>query len=149
MKTRILTIQSPGALGSFRKREDGTDDLSRWDVSCAADADTAKLAEAADWLRKQDTPVGFPTETVYGSGQTRRGARRSAASTRPRAGRRTTPLIVHVCDLEMLTALLRPDGAEGGGAAIPAIYGPLIERFWPGPLTILLPNPRRLGWRPR
>lgn len=62
------------------------------------------------------------------------------------------PLIIHVSDLEMLRSLLSPapssatnggtnGGANGHSGRIPEIYLPLIKQFWPGPLTILLPNP--------
>lgn len=40
------------------------------------------------------------------------------------------PLIVHVSSLTMLKSLV---------SAIPAIYEPLIQQFWPGPLTLLFP----------
>ncbi|KAF4461306.1 tRNA threonylcarbamoyladenosine biosynthesis, partial [Fusarium albosuccineum] len=50
------------------------------------------------------------------------------------------PLISHVCDLEMLREYLgHTDGVQD---PIPSRYKSLIERFWPGPLTILLPNPQ-------
>lgn len=57
------------------------------------------------------------------------------------------PLIVHVASLEQLRALLRPEASTNGitnGAhqdPIPESYWPLIRKFWPGPLTIILPNP--------
>jgi len=42
----------------------------------------------------------------------------------------------------MLRKLLLPGQTNGShGDPIPSIYKPLIDRFWPGPLTILLPNP--------
>lgn len=46
------------------------------------------------------------------------------------------PLIVHVCDLDMLRGFL--DAEE----EIPEIYRELVKKFWPGPLTILLRCPR-------
>jgi L-threonylcarbamoyladenylate synthase len=45
----------------------------------------------------------------------------------------------------MLRVLLSPPGESQTAAEddpIPEKYKPLIERFWPGPLTILLPNPQ-------
>ena len=41
---------------------------------------------------------------------------------------------MHVADLDMLSSLL-------GESKIPEVYYPLIKKFWPGPLTILLPLP--------
>ena len=53
------------------------------------------------------------------------------------------PLIVHVCDLNMLRDVLGAKANYGHPYEdpIPELYKPLIERFWPGPLTILLRNP--------
>ena len=73
--------------------------------------------------------VAFPTETVYGLGADARSpaaiAKVFAAKGRPA----THPLIVHVLDLEAARPLARhwPDAALG-----------LAERFWPGPLTLVL-----------
>ncbi|KAK3114963.1 hypothetical protein LTR53_006189 [Teratosphaeriaceae sp. CCFEE 6253] len=119
--------------------------------------DTANLRHAAARLRTSDVPVAFPTETVYGLGAD---ATRSEAVTgiyRAKGRPADNPLIVHFASLAQLRAVLRPAGAmsrNGGGPThghgvtegehedpIPAIYHPLIRRFWPGPLTILLPNP--------
>lgn len=91
--------------------------------------DAAALAEAADLLRAGGL-VAFPTETVYGLGAD---ATNSEAVERLYAvkGRPAfNPLIVHVADLASARAL--------------AIFDPLAERlataFWPGPLTLVLPQ---------
>lgn len=142
--TRVLKVGN-GDLGSFHDGE-GAERLGSWQVSKAESPSLKVLQEAATYLRTKDTPVGFPTETVYGLGAD---ATRSAsvqgiytAKRRPQ----DNPLIVHVSDLEMLRDLLSPAGTTNGIAnghrdSIPEIYKPLIARFWPGPLTILLPNP--------
>ena len=75
--------------------------------------------------------VAFPTETVYGLGANALDAaaveRIFAAKGRPR----TSPLIVHVDSLEMARGLASrwPDAAET-----------LALRYWPGPLTIVVPK---------
>jgi len=75
--------------------------------------------------------VAFPTETVYGLGANALDAdavaRIFAAKKRPR----TSPLIVHVASREMARGLaaLWPDAAET-----------LAQRYWPGPLTLVLPK---------
>ncbi len=53
------------------------------------------------------------------------------------------PLIIHICDLMMLRDILitKQNNGHTDKDPLPAIYKPLIERFWPGPLTILLSNP--------
>jgi len=112
------------------------------------------VIEAADALRTTDVPVAFPTETVYGLGAdaTRSDAVRGIYKAKQRPS--DNPLIVHVDSLSMLQRLLNPNAAQQANSAattaagpvaeanlIPPIYQPLISRFWPGPLTIILPNP--------
>ncbi len=73
--------------------------------------------------------VAFPTETVYGLGANasvgRAVSRLYAAKGRPRFN----PLIVHVSDL---------DAAQRLGV-LDARARRLAERFWPGPLTLVVP----------
>ncbi|KAI5862221.1 translation factor [Durotheca rogersii] len=142
--TRIVRI-SGRDLGRF-KENDARGRLGCWEVSQTPSPDIEILAEAADYLRTKDTPVAFPTETVYGLGadSTRSAAVRGIYSAKGRPS--DNPLIVHVSDLEMLQDILAPPSTTNGVAAtsndrIPKRYKPVIERFWPGPLTILLPNP--------
>jgi L-threonylcarbamoyladenylate synthase len=142
MKTRIVKVGTT-QLGAFRDPP-GPTHLDSWSVDGASGSDLASLTEAAQYLREKDTPVAFPTETVYGLGAD---AQRSAAVKGIYAAKgrpSDNPLIVHVCDLDMLRGLLVPGKEEQGRGSedpIPDIYKPLIERFWPGPLTILLPSP--------
>ncbi|EPS35602.1 hypothetical protein H072_10976 [Dactylellina haptotyla CBS 200.50] len=98
---------------------------------------------AAEKLRSSDIPVAFPTETVYGLGAdaTRDEAVKNifAAKGRPT----DNPLIVHVGSIKQARELLRPANAPPSEKYdIPEIYLPLIDKFWPGPLTILLPLPK-------
>lgn len=92
----------------------------------------AALRRAAAALRRGE-PVAFPTETVYGLG---------ANALDPAAVRRIyeakgrpddNPLIVHVTGLPMLRRLVRE---------VPPAARALAARFWPGPLTIVLPKRR-------
>ncbi len=89
---------------------------------------TRDVAVAAPILR-QGGLVAFPTETVYGLGADAGDAaavrRIFAAKGRPS----DNPLIVHVADLGDVDEIgvVTPLGAE------------LIRRFWPGPLTLVLP----------
>jgi L-threonylcarbamoyladenylate synthase len=73
--------------------------------------------------------VAFPTETVYGLGADARDdlavARIFAAKARPTFN----PLIVHVSDLAMAQTI----------AHMPDLAADLAARFWPGPLTLVLP----------
>ncbi|KAK7739380.1 hypothetical protein SLS63_001723 [Diaporthe eres] len=159
MKTRILKVPQGKDPGRFTS----PDSLDTWEVSSDPSVqDTIEpLLEAAALLQQSDIPVAFPTETVYGLGAdaTRSGAVKGIYAAKGRPS--DNPLIVHVCDLDMLRRLLRPaSGAANGtnGTAttnghlreqdqdqdqdpIPPIYRALLRRFWPGPLTVLLPNP--------
>lgn len=155
MKTRILKVPQGKDPGQFTS----PDSLDTWEVSQDPSVqDTIEpLREAATLLQQSDIPVAFPTETVYGLGAdaTRSGAVKGIYAAKGRPS--DNPLIVHVCDLDMLRRLLQP-GSSGGGVSngtngtnapngldhhdpIPPIYRPLLRRFWPGPLTVLLPNP--------
>ncbi len=77
--------------------------------------------------------VAFPTETVYGlgadAGDDRAVAAIFAAKNRPRFN----PLIVHVADIAAADPLVEIDARARA----------LMDRFWPGPLTLVLP--RRKG----
>lgn len=156
MKTRILKVPQGKDPGRFTS----PDSLDTWEVSQDPTVqDTIEpLREAATLLQQSDIPVAFPTETVYGLGAdaTRSGAVKGIYAAKGRPS--DNPLIVHVCDLDMLRRLLRPassgiaNGTNGTASTnghlgeqdedpIPPIYGALLRRFWPGPLTVLLPNP--------
>ena len=104
--------------------------LVRLDPECP-DGD---LIESAASIIRSGGLVAFPTETVYGLGAD---AMNDAAVRRifEAKGRPAdNPLIVHVCSAEMLETAARK---LTGKARI------LAERFWPGPLTLVLDrNPR-------
>ncbi|KAG7890358.1 hypothetical protein KL935_004083 [Ogataea polymorpha] len=97
------------------------------------------LEYAADILRNTHHAVGFPSETVYGLGASSLSSQSVksiyAAKNRPA----DNPLISHVSSIDQLKRKLMVPGQE-----IPEIYAPLIEKFWPGPLTILLPMPENV-----
>ena len=73
--------------------------------------------------------MAFPTETVYGLGGDALDGSASkkiyAAKGRPS----DNPLIVHIADLEALKAI---------ASEIPEKARILAEKFWPGPLTMIL-----------
>ncbi|KAK6221073.1 hypothetical protein LQW54_001646 [Pestalotiopsis sp. IQ-011] len=138
--TRVLKVEAEN-LGKFADGEH----VGSWEVATEENPSIRVLREAADYLRSKDTPVGFPTETVYGLGAdaTRSASVKGIYSAKRRP--QDNPLIVHVSDLDMLRRLLRPEAngtatTNGQEDGVPEIYKPLISKFWPGPLTILLPN---------
>jgi L-threonylcarbamoyladenylate synthase len=140
--TRTLPIETKD-LGHFVTKP-VCKSLDVWSLSEISSMSFKALRDAAQLLRTSNTPVAFPTETVYGLGgdATRSDAVKGIYKVKGRPS--DNPLIVHVCDLTMLRDLLTPDQTNGYANAdpIPGIYKPLIERFWPGPLTILLLNPK-------
>ncbi|MCJ1281811.1 hypothetical protein MMC26_001134 [Xylographa opegraphella] len=151
MKTRVLPvdISKIGQVGFSSNSASALEDLAVTLDNASPDA--AHLQEAARHLRETNIPVAFPTETVYGLGAD---ATRSAAVKGIYTAKRRpvdNPLIVHICSLSQLRSLLQPRPPPSSltpdqrtfplDDPIPAIYAPLIQRFWPGPLTILLPNP--------
>jgi L-threonylcarbamoyladenylate synthase len=95
---------------------------------CAVDEHS--LARAAAYVRAGEL-VAFPTETVYGLGANALSfsaiERIYVAKGRPRRN----PLIVHVTGLAQAQTLV---------TAFPPLAVRLAERFWPGPLTLVLPR---------
>lgn len=99
----------------------------------------------ASSLLHQDLPVAFPTETVYGLGASALSSvavkRIFAAKGRPS----DNPLIVHVSSRDMLFDLL-PTNSTDGRPVIPKMYEALMDRFWPGPLSLIFPlDPKGKG----
>jgi L-threonylcarbamoyladenylate synthase len=139
--TRILPVEACD-MGTFEEIK-GANRLNSWRPTQENATALAPLQDAARHLQTSSIPVAFPTETVYGLGAdaTRSEAVKGIYQAKGRPS--DNPLIVHVCDLQMLRSLMLPTGDTENVQEdpIPAIYKPLIEKFWPGPLTILLPNP--------
>lgn len=92
--------------------------------------EASELQRAAALIRSGEL-VAFPTETVYGLGANALDVtaveKIYAAKGRPPG----SPLIVHVDSIEMARGLLRewPEKADM-----------LARRFWPGPLSLVLPK---------
>jgi L-threonylcarbamoyladenylate synthase len=93
----------------------------------------AGLLRAAELLRGGGT-VAFPTETVYGLGADALDplavAKIFTAKERPG----WDPVIVHVCDREMVGRVAEISPSLAGKVEA------LMAAFWPGPLTLLLPR---------
>lgn len=144
METQIFAVD-PQKLGSITFKEAKNDLLDEWEIDYVGGQGYESLKRAANELVTADVPVAFPTETVYGLGAdaTRSSAVKSIFAAKGRPA--DNPLIVHIHSLPQLRALLSGQletvATDGGPDSIPAIYELLIERFWPGPLTIILPTP--------
>jgi len=88
----------------------------------------AGIAEAAALIRAGQ-PVAVPTETVYGLAADATNAEAVARIYAAKGRPSFNPLIVHVADLAAAELLAILDDLARGLAA----------RFWPGPLTMVLP----------
>lgn len=91
---------------------------------------------AAVRFLEQEELVAFPTETVYGVGalaqSTNAVKKIFAAKERPA----TNPLQVHISRLNQLRNII---------SCLPAEAEKLMDRFWPGPLSIILPAARQIS----
>ncbi len=92
--------------------------------------DKAAIAEAASIIQRGGV-VAFPTETVYGLGADAFNSVAVARVFEIKARPHFDPLIVHIAEIGDLEKLARET---------PAKVALLAERFWPGPLTFILPK---------
>ena len=89
---------------------------------------TPEVRRAAEILRAGGL-VAFPTETVYGLGADASSAAAMARLYRVKGRPADHPVIVHFDSLERALAWARD---------VPKEARLLAERFWPGPLTLVL-----------
>ena len=108
MKTEVYTIENPE--GPLSER------------------DLSMIARCGEIIKKGGL-VAFPTETVYGLGgdalNPASAEKIYAAKGRPS----DNPLIVHICEIQAIEKIAQD---------IPEEARILAERFWPGPLTMIL-----------
>jgi L-threonylcarbamoyladenylate synthase len=90
----------------------------------------AAIEQAANILRRGGL-VAFPTETVYGLGANALDAAAVARIFEAKGRPATNPIIVHIANASQVPQV---------ATAWPAIAAKLAERFWPGPLTLVLPK---------
>ena len=96
-----------------------------------------EIKEAADILRRGGL-LGIPTETVYGLGANALDEEAVGHIFKAKGRPQDNPLILHVPDAGWLERYCRE---------VPEVAYLLAEKFWPGPLTMILPGkdivPRR------
>ena len=97
-------------------------------------ASMASLSQGAELLRSGGT-VAFPTETVYGLGANALDQAAVAAIFEAKQRPAWDPVIVHVASEEQL-GMVAVDIPRNGWL--------LMDAFWPGPLTLLLPKGPRV-----
>ncbi len=92
------------------------------------------VAQAAAVIRSGGL-VAFPTETVYGLGANALDATAVSGIFRAKDRPAYDPLIVHLADVGALQLV---------ASRIPDVAYNLASRFWPGPLTMVLPRSARI-----
>src|SRR5574337_1289911 len=97
-------------------------------VLSGADSESIRLAGR---IIKTGGLVAFPTETVYGLGCDAMNADAAAKVFEAKQRPQFDPLIVHIADLKQLDTVI---------ASLPPMGRRLLDEFWPGPLTLVLPK---------
>ena len=91
---------------------------------------TNEIQKAADIIKRGGL-VAMPTETVYGLAADALNGEAVAKIFKAKGRPMDNPLIVHIADIRQLDMLVRE---------VPEKARILAEKFWPGPLTIILPK---------
>jgi L-threonylcarbamoyladenylate synthase len=104
----------------------------QWFVDDLSDLSTSypQLSQAAQLLRENEV-VAFPTETVYGLGANACSDMAVRKIYEAKGRPSDNPLIVHIASINKLDEIVKD---------IPAYAYKLIDEFWPGPLTLILPK---------
>lgn len=88
------------------------------------------LIKAAEYLKNGEV-VGMPTETVYGLAANAFDEEAVKKIFKAKGRPSDNPLIVHISNLSMLNGLVKE---------IPQLAVKCAEKFWPGPLTMIMPK---------
>lgn len=87
-----------------------------------------EIEEAAEEIKKGNLVI-FPTETVYGIGANALDENAVKKIFKAKGRAQDNPLIVHVANIDMVKPIVEHIGT---------LEQKLIEKFWPGPLTIIM-----------
>jgi L-threonylcarbamoyladenylate synthase len=103
-----------------------------WNVDSLVDNEGGypQIQEAAK-LINQDEVIAFPTETVYGLGASAFSSQAVQKIFQAKGRPSDNPLIVHISQYAQLDRLV---------TSIPVKADKLMDAFWPGPLTLILPK---------
>ena len=101
-------------------------------------ANDPNCAEIAASIIKNGGLVAIPTETVYGLGADGMNERAVAKIFEAKGRPQDNPLILHICGPEQIELFCHH---------IPQAAYDLAEKFWPGPLTMVLPARDRVPKR--
>ncbi|MBM7551776.1 L-threonylcarbamoyladenylate synthase [Thalassobacillus pellis] len=100
-----------------------------WKINPSAVADYSRQIDEAVRLLEKGEVVAFPTETVYGLSADATCEQAVDKIFRAKGRPADNPLIVHVAEYEQIGMLV---------TSIPGMARKLIDRFMPGPLTLVL-----------
>ncbi len=92
------------------------------------------LFQAVGALKRGEV-IAFPTETLYGLGADALNAAAVEKVFQLKGRDRANPIPVLIADRGMLSGLV---------SVVPQLAEKLIDRFWPGPLTLVLPARRAI-----
>ncbi len=95
---------------------------------------TEEIDKAAQIIREGGL-VAMPTETVYGLAADAYNGKAVANIFRAKGRPMDNPLIVHIADISQIYGLVRE---------FPEKARILADKFWPGPLTMILPKSERI-----
>ncbi|MBO8172026.1 MAG: threonylcarbamoyl-AMP synthase [Bacillaceae bacterium] len=113
--------------------------MKRWNVTGIVDKSVENLrhdlAEPAALLQAHEV-VAFPTETVYGLGASAFSDEAVSKIFEAKGRPSDNPLIVHISVLDQLDEIV---------SEVPEQARQLMDAFWPGPLTLVLPAKDRLS----
>jgi L-threonylcarbamoyladenylate synthase len=100
-----------------------------WEVALTDPLEHPWIQTAGKYIR-EGKRVAFPTETVYGLGADARNTAAVEGIFTAKGRPADNPLIVHISHLRQLNELVEQ---------VDAVSQALIDAFWPGPLTLVLP----------
>ena len=92
------------------------------------------VKKAAELLKHGEV-VGMPTETVYGLAANAFDKTAVAKIFKAKGRPADNPLIVHISHIDMLDGLV---------SEVPELAFKCAEKFWPGPLTMIMPKSERI-----
>jgi len=92
------------------------------------------IKEAAKVINKGGLVI-FPTETVYGIGANGLDEKAVAKIFAAKGRKSDNPLILHISDIKMLDKIVNN---------VTELEKKLMDAFWPGPLTIILPKTKEV-----
>ncbi|MCF6138916.1 L-threonylcarbamoyladenylate synthase [Pseudalkalibacillus berkeleyi] len=111
---------------------------SRWNVENVDNLhEHPAIQEAAMWMKEGEV-IAFPTETVYGLGANACSNEAIEKIFEAKGRPSDNPLIVHIAEIEQL---------EQATTTWSETAQKLMDAFWPGPLTIILPKNERIAER--